>query len=85
MYKRQVQYKDYAVWLKEYLQSPEMKKQEEYWLRNLSGNLPYLELPTDFERPAVKQFEGERYEFSVGNELSHAISKSCLLYTSRCV
>lgn len=70
-----VQYKDYAVWLKEYLQSPEMKKQEEYWLRNLSGNLPYLELPTDFERPAVKQFEGERYEFSVGNELSHAISK----------
>ncbi len=69
-----LQFKDYVVWLKGYLQSAEMKKQEEYWLRNLSGDLPYLELPTDFERPAIKQFKGKRYEFSFGNELSNAIN-----------
>ncbi len=71
-----LQYKDYALWLREYLQSKEMKKQEDYWLENLSGNLSYLDLPTDFKRPEVKEFGGERYEFSLGDKLSNEISRN---------
>lgn len=49
-------YKDYAVW--QQTQSDHFQKQREYWLEQLSGELPVLNLPTDFPRPALQQFEG---------------------------
>lgn len=71
----EIQYKDYAVWLNDNQMSETMKKQEEYWLGNLKDNIPYLELPTDYPRPAMKSFSGKRYEFDFGDELSTAINK----------
>jgi amino acid adenylation domain-containing protein/non-ribosomal peptide synthase protein (TIGR01720 family) len=35
-----------------------MAADEAYWLDRLSGDLPVLELPTDYARPAVKTYEG---------------------------
>lgn len=43
-----IQYKDYAVWQRKLLQSENLKQQEKYWLSTMSGELPVLELPTDF-------------------------------------
>lgn len=53
-----VQYKDYAVWQQERLGSSLLKKQEQYWLNRFSGELPVLDLPTDFPRPPVQSFHG---------------------------
>ncbi|TCN17537.1 non-ribosomal peptide synthetase [Mesobacillus foraminis] len=64
-----IQYKDFAVWQQEESQVESMKKQELYWLNALSGELPVLELPTDFTRPAIKQFEGETFGFRVDCQL----------------
>jgi amino acid adenylation domain-containing protein/non-ribosomal peptide synthase protein (TIGR01720 family) len=61
-----LQYKDYAVWQQERLQAEELKRQEAYWLETFSGELPVLELPTDYPRPAVQQFAGD----AVHTELS---------------
>ncbi|WP_025028834.1 non-ribosomal peptide synthetase [Caldalkalibacillus mannanilyticus] len=58
-----IQYKDYAVWQQNEMQNGRMKKQEGYWLEVFSGKLPTLELPTDFERPTVRSFEGDTLEF----------------------
>lgn len=70
----EIQYKDYAVWLEEFLKSDEIKKQEEYWLDNLKEDLPVLELEGDYERPEVKGVEGKRYCFEIDRTLSDAIS-----------
>lgn len=64
-----VQYKDYAAWQCKYMKSEEMKEKRRYWLDNLSGNLPTLELPTDFERPRVSNSNGGRIYFDIGEEL----------------
>ncbi|MHB8065339.1 MAG: hybrid non-ribosomal peptide synthetase/type I polyketide synthase, partial [Ruminiclostridium sp.] len=47
--------------------------QRDYWLNQLGDDLPVLELPTDFERPPVKDFEGGRIYFSIEKELSAKI------------
>jgi len=54
-----VQYKDYAAWQNKQLKSSSMKKQKEYWIERLSGELPVLNMPTDYARPAVQTFAGE--------------------------
>jgi amino acid adenylation domain-containing protein/non-ribosomal peptide synthase protein (TIGR01720 family) len=38
---------------------------ERYWLDKLSGDLPVLELPTDYPRPAVKTYEGARESLTI--------------------
>ncbi|RAJ76809.1 tyrocidine synthetase-3 [Chitinophaga dinghuensis] len=53
-----VQYKDYAAWQQQELQSPEMLDSRKYWMEQLSGELPVLEMPLDAVRPAVKTFRG---------------------------
>lgn len=71
----EIQYRDYAIWQNEHMNSEEMKKQKAYWCENLSGKLPVLEMPTDHERPAVRDFKGGRIEFSLDEDLSKQVGK----------
>lgn len=43
-----VHYKDYANWQNQLLESPELKAQKQYWEEKLSGDIPYIQLPTDY-------------------------------------
>ncbi|MCP4217517.1 MAG: amino acid adenylation domain-containing protein [bacterium] len=54
----ELQYKDYAWWQQLPQQREKRKEQTAYWLGKLSGELPKLDLPTNFPRPAIKRFEG---------------------------
>ena len=51
-------YKDFAIWQQRYGQSPEMQSQQHFWLDEFKGDIPILNLPTDFERPKVRTFAG---------------------------
>ncbi len=53
-----IQYKDYASWQQLQLTSNKFDSHKAYWLENLSGNLPIIELLTDKIRPAVKTYNG---------------------------
>ncbi|WP_218133149.1 non-ribosomal peptide synthetase [Paenibacillus sp. OK060] len=70
-----VQYKDYAVWQQEGAGHDLYKAQETYWLELLSGNLPVLELPTDYPRPQLQTFEGNVVSMHVDQELSTRINE----------
>jgi len=65
-----LQYRDYSVWQNELIKSGVIKSQEEYWINNLSGKLPALNMPEDYPRPNVRSFEGSSVEFEVGAELT---------------
>ena len=52
-----IQYADYAVWQREWLQEDALEQQLGYWKSQLAG-MPVLELPTDYPRPAIQYFEG---------------------------
>ncbi|PYS25180.1 MAG: non-ribosomal peptide synthetase, partial [Acidobacteria bacterium] len=52
-----IQYADYAVWQREWLQGEVLEGQLNYWREQLR-DLPLLQMPTDRARPAVQTFRG---------------------------
>ncbi|MEM9821530.1 MAG: amino acid adenylation domain-containing protein, partial [Bacteroidota bacterium] len=54
-----IQYKDYAVWQQNYLQTKQCEQDRNFWLNQLSGELPVLDLPSQLKRPKVKAYRGE--------------------------
>ncbi|MCZ8519471.1 MULTISPECIES: non-ribosomal peptide synthase/polyketide synthase [Paenibacillus] len=63
-----LQYKDYAVWQRSFLGSGDCRAQEAYWLNQLGGELPVLQLPGDASRPPVRSFAGGRVFLEIGEE-----------------
>jgi non-ribosomal peptide synthetase component F len=45
--------------------SGEMKKQEDYWFKQLQGAIPAKDISTDFSRPQVRSFEGNSVKFEL--------------------
>ncbi|ARU62078.1 hypothetical protein CBW65_14470 [Tumebacillus avium] len=65
-----VQYADYAVWQREWLQGEALDGQISYWQQQLSGELPVLTLPTDRPRPAEFSYRGAYEPFHLPEELT---------------
>nr|QEO73764.1 AMP-dependent synthetase and ligase [uncultured bacterium] len=68
-----VQYADYAVWQREWLQGEALDAQLAYWKQQLEGIPPLLELPLDKPRPAVQTFEGGRATLLLPRELRDSL------------
>ncbi len=64
-----VQYRDYAVWQRSWLEAGEQERQLDYWRKHLGEEHPVLELPTDRPYPALPSHEGARLELSLAPEL----------------
>ncbi|MCP4148521.1 MAG: AMP-binding protein [bacterium] len=69
-----VQYKDFTVWQNKLLASDVMKKQESYWLDVFSGEIPELDIPTDFPKPEVQVFEGNILFFEMDRSLTRKVT-----------
>lgn len=59
-----IQYADFAVWQREWLQGKKLQQQFSYWKQQLSGALPILNLPTDRPRPPIQTSNGALYHFT---------------------
>ncbi|MBA2681036.1 MAG: amino acid adenylation domain-containing protein, partial [Ktedonobacteraceae bacterium] len=53
-----VQYADYAVWQRQWLQGEVLEQQLAYWRKQLASAPALLELPTDRPRPAIQTYQG---------------------------
>jgi hypothetical protein len=70
-----LQYADYAVWQREWLQGEVLATQLQYWRNQLGGELPLLELPADYPRPAVQNFSGTSQVFAIEAEIIESLKK----------
>lgn len=70
-----LKYADYAVWKNNLMKTEEVRKQEKYWLERFKGELPVLDLPTDYSRPPVQSFEGEVFSFRIDGKLTSALQE----------
>ncbi|WP_180984584.1 non-ribosomal peptide synthase/polyketide synthase [Paenibacillus sp. F4] len=70
-----IQYTDYSVWQHSKTQQERIKSQGEYWLNRFSGDLPQLDLPTDFERPVTRCTKGDAVEFKMGQKLTQCLKE----------
>lgn len=57
------QYKEFAAWEARRAQTDAYAAHRAYWQQQYSGELPVLELSTDFPRPALQDFKGARHHF----------------------
>ncbi|MGD2089691.1 MAG: amino acid adenylation domain-containing protein [Candidatus Aminicenantes bacterium] len=73
-----LQYKDYAQWQTSEPQQKAIKQQEEYWLKQFAGEVPVLNLPLDYPRPAVQSFEGAALPFELPVETTRALNRLAL-------
>ncbi len=72
-----IQYRDFVAWQTQQLNQQNTELSKEFWLKEFSGDLPTLELPTDKPRPAVKSFKGATYSLKLDKELSKKIGQYC--------
>ncbi|MBZ4423368.1 condensation domain-containing protein, partial [Myxococcus sp. RHSTA-1-4] len=68
-----VQYADYAVWQRQWLQGEALETQLGWWKEQLAGAPPHLELPTDFIRPPELSHRGATVPVSLPRELSQSL------------
>ncbi|WP_211472188.1 non-ribosomal peptide synthase/polyketide synthase [Collimonas humicola] len=75
---RALQYRDFTAWQQRMLDDGERVRQLGYWRQQLGGQLPTLQLPTDFARPQEPGDGGSAFAFELDAALSaqlHAISE----------
>jgi acyl transferase domain-containing protein/acyl carrier protein len=63
-----IQYKDFSGWLNSEAGTAVLKKQEAYWLDEFMEDIPVLNLPMDYPRPAVQVFNGSVVYFTITEE-----------------
>jgi hypothetical protein len=68
-----IQYADFAVWQRKWLQGEALENQLAYWMRQLGGDLPTLELRTDRPRPAKQTGHGAQRSHLLPRALSNSL------------
>ncbi|MFZ2754267.1 MAG: amino acid adenylation domain-containing protein, partial [Lysobacteraceae bacterium] len=68
-----VQYADFAVWQRRWLEGPELQRQLGYWREALQAPLPVLDLPTDFTRPPRPSHRGGHVPIAFGADTIAAL------------
>ncbi|GMQ63594.1 amino acid adenylation domain-containing protein [Vallitalea maricola] len=73
----QIQYRDYAIWQNELLNSDRIINQEEYWKQIFADEIPVLAMPLDFARPSIQSFKGDKITFELSKDLYFSIKNLC--------
>ncbi|UCH93477.1 MAG: amino acid adenylation domain-containing protein, partial [Candidatus Aminicenantes bacterium] len=73
-----IRYKDYSEWQDKEKESETIKQQEKYWLNQFAGEIPALNLPIDYPRPMVQDFEGKTLNFEIQEEDATALNSLAL-------
>ncbi|HEV7216779.1 MAG TPA: amino acid adenylation domain-containing protein, partial [Chloroflexota bacterium] len=71
-----IQYADYAVWQRNWLQGEALEQQLTYWKRQLA-DVPAVHLPTDYPRPAVERSHGAVHTFQLPEALTAQLLARC--------
>ncbi|AFY82809.1 non-ribosomal peptide synthetase [Oscillatoria acuminata] len=68
-----IQYADFALWQRDWLQGEVLEAQLSYWKQQLGGTLPMLDLPGDRPRSPVQTFPGASHSFRLPKALSDSL------------
>ena len=76
-----IQYGDFAVWQRQWLQTADATGQSplqqhlDYWRQQLRTPLPVLQLPTDFPRPTKPSHQGALQSFTLPPDLVRSLNR----------
>ena len=80
-------FSEFAERINSFMESSEYKPQENFWINIYKESVPTIELPIDFERPALRTYNSNRLDFplddAIINDLKNTgISAGCSLVTT---
>jgi amino acid adenylation domain-containing protein len=70
-----VQYADYAIWERKWMEGEVSRWQEEYWRRALQNAPSLLELPTDRTRPSQQDYRGEVEQLVLDQQITTGLKE----------
>ncbi|UKO95748.1 non-ribosomal peptide synthetase [Nostoc sp. UHCC 0870] len=70
-----IQYADFTLWQRQWLQGQALQTQVNYWKQQLAAAPPLLELPTDRPRPSVQTFRGWCFSFQLDAHLTASLKE----------
>lgn len=70
-----LQYKDYSEWQNSQKQKQLIGSQRAFWLKELAGDIPVLNIPSDYPRPLIQSYEGKTFEFDLSPTESNLLNK----------
>jgi amino acid adenylation domain-containing protein/non-ribosomal peptide synthase protein (TIGR01720 family) len=73
-----LQYKDYSEWQNSKHEKEAFQQQKEFWQEEFEGEIPVLDLPIDFPRPAIQSFEGSSEYFTLNRDTTSALKRVAL-------
>ncbi len=68
-----IQYADYAVWQRNWLDEERLATHASFWKRHLTGAPLVLELPLDKPRPSVQTFTGADFTLKLSDDLTSSL------------
>ncbi|MBU2713154.1 non-ribosomal peptide synthetase, partial [Zooshikella harenae] len=72
-----LQYADYAIWQRQWLQGDHLEAHLAYWRQQLSGAPDIHSIPLDKPRPAVQVYTGDVFEASLSSQLTNRFINLC--------
>ena len=63
-----ITYKDFATFENNRLASGELNEAQNYWVNQFKDDIPVLNLPTNYPRPAMQSFEGRKIYSTISSE-----------------
>ncbi len=73
-----IQYKDFAQWQNSPKEVERLHQQMLFWVKEFAGEIPVLEIPTDYPRPISQSFEGNNINFEISVEETRALNTVAL-------
>jgi malonyl CoA-acyl carrier protein transacylase len=71
------QYFDWARWQRKQFEQGLMQKQVNFWISKLGGELPILDLPTDYPYPELQTYNGHRISLRLDEEATKKLKQIC--------
>lgn len=68
-------FSSYAEVEQKFLQSGEFEETEKYWLEQYQGDVPVINLPTDYPRPQIRTYKSNRLDFPIPSDLVGQLKK----------
>ncbi|MDQ1349849.1 MAG: hypothetical protein QG657_150 [Acidobacteriota bacterium] len=78
----EVQYVDFVIWQNDFFNGEGIRAQETYWLKLFEGDIPVLELPTNFARPQEVDIAGTSIDFELNDGLTTGVNKLAARYNT---
>ncbi|WP_434482180.1 amino acid adenylation domain-containing protein, partial [Pseudomonas putida] len=70
-----IQYADYAIWQRDWMEAGELERQLGYWQQQLGNTHAVLELPADYPRPAVQSHAGANLSLELDAALAQRLKQ----------